>query len=398
MTSLSPPLAGIRILDFTRLIAGPLCTQHLSDLGAEVVKVENPVTGDEVRGWDPGGAPGRSAFFTAFNRNKKSVAIDLKRERGQQLARHMARHCDVVIENFRPGVMGRLGLDQERLRQADSRLIYVSVSAYGASGELSDRPGLDPVLQAESGMMAMTGMPDGPPMRHPLSLIDTLTAAQALGAITTAIIARERTGRGDFVDLCLYDTAIAALNNAALSYFTDGELPPRTGNSHMLATPVNLFRTKTEPIYVAAGSDRLFKRLCEDVLERPDLAVDPRFEATVSRREHREELLVLIEDIFLGEPAAHWLKRLRHLPAGVVRTMDQALAAPETLERNMVWEVADEERHFRMLGSPFKFTDYPLSEPAPPPRLGQHTDAVLRDLLGFDEIAIAELRSASVIR
>ena len=398
MTSLPPPLAGIRILDFTRLIAGPLCTQHLSDLGAEVIKVENPVTGDEVRGWDPAGGPGRSAFFVAFNRNKKSVAIDLKRERGQQLARNMARHCDVVIENFRPGVMGRFGLNQERLRDEDPRLIYVSVSAYGATGGLSDRPGLDPVLQAESGMMAMTGMPDGPPLRHPLSLIDTLTAVQALAAITTTIIARERTGRGDFVDLCLYDTAIAALNNAALSYFTDGEVPARTGNSHMLATPVSLFRTKTEPIYVAAASDRLFKRLCEDVLERPDLALDPRFDVTVSRREHREELLELIQNIFLDESAAFWMERLRHLPAGVVRTMDQALAAPETLERNLVWEAADEERQFRMLGSPFKFTDYTLTEPKPPPRLGQHTDAVLRELLGFDATAIAELRTASVIR
>ena len=241
MTSPRPPLDGIRVLDFSRLIAGPLCTQHLSDLGAEVIKVENPVTGDEVRGWLPGGAPGRSAFFTAFNRNKRSVALDLKQERGRQLARELARHCDVVVENFRPGVMGRFGLDQERLRREDPRLIYVSISAYGATGSLSDRPGLDPVLQAESGMMAMTGMPDGPPLRHPLSLIDTLTATQAVAAITTALIARERTGHGDFVDLCLYDTAIAAMNNAALSYFMDGEVPARTGNSHMMATPVSLF-------------------------------------------------------------------------------------------------------------------------------------------------------------
>ncbi len=393
-----PPLRGIRILDFSRLIAGPLCTQHLADLGAEVIKVENPTTGDEVRGWDTPGEPGRSAFFCAFNRSKKSVAIDLKQERGRQLARDMAHHCDVVIENFRPGVMGRFGLDAERLRGDDPRLIYVSISAYGATGSMADRPGLDPVLQAESGMMSMTGMPDGPPVRHPLSLIDTLTAVQALAAITTAIIARERTGRGDHVDLCLYDTAIAALNNAALSYFTDGEVPQRVGNRHIHATPANLFETQTEPLYLAAAGDRLFERLCLDVLERPDLLADARFASAASRRENREELLPVLQEIFLGAPAAHWLERLRHLPAGAVRTMDEALEAPETAERNMIWETHDEEQHFRLLGSPFKFAEAELAAPRPPPHLGQHTDAVLRDLLHLDDAALAELRDASVIR
>lgn len=397
MPALTPPLEGIRILDFTRVIAGPLCTQHLSDLGAEVIKVENPVTGDEVRGWDTHGTPGRSSFFTAFNRNKKSVAIDLKSEGGQQLARDLAAHCDVLIENFRPGVMARFGLEQERLREENPRLIYVSISAYGASGSMSDRPGLDPVLQAESGMMSLTGMPDGPPLRHPLSIIDTLTAVQALAAVTTALIARGRHGRGDYVDLCLYDTAIAALNNAALGYFATGELPPRTGNSHIQATPVNLFQTKTEPIYMAVASDRLFRRLCEDVLERPDMVDDPRYDSTITRRQHRAVLLETIQDIFEREPADHWIAKLRHLPAGLVRTMDQALAAPETIERNMVWEIPDDDETFRVLGSPFKFTDNTLAQPKPPPHLGQDTDIVLTEVLSMSNEDVAKLRRDKVI-
>ena len=285
---MSIPLSGIRVLDFSRIIAGPLATQHLADLGAEVIKIENPITGDEVRGLDSTGQPGISSFFTAFNRSKKSVAIDLKTNRGQALARDLAKHCDVLVENFRPGVMTKFGLNESILRSENPALIYVSISAYGASGSMSDRPGLDPVLQAESGMMAMTGFENGPPLRHPLSIIDTLPAVHALSAISVALYARTSHGRGDFIDLALYDTAIGALNNAALGYLTSGDLPPKTGNSHMQATPVDLFQTKTEPLYMAVGSDRLFRRFCEDVIERPDLAIDDRFKTPADRRLHRD--------------------------------------------------------------------------------------------------------------
>lgn len=391
-----PPLDGIRVLDFTRVIAGPLCTQHLADLGAEVIKVENPVTGDEVRGWDDQGTPGRSSFFSAFNRTKKSIALDLKKEAGQRIAQDLAKESDVLIENFRPGVMARLGLDQQHLRAINPRLIYVSISAYGASGSMSDRPGLDPVLQAESGMMSFTGTEDGPPLRHPLSIIDTLTAVQSLGAITSALFARERDGSGDFIDLCLYDTAIGALNNAGLDYLTSGKLPKRSGNRHIQATPVNLFQTKTEPIYIAAASDRLFQRLCEDVLERPDLCTDKRFNTTLQRRKNREEILALIQDLLKNETADFWLKKLRPLPAGAVRTIDQALAAPETSERDMLWEVKDEETTFRLLGSPFKFQNNTLAKPEVPPHLGQDTESVLVEILGLNQDTLDNLREKDI--
>ena len=392
-----PPLDGIRVLDFTRVIAGPLCTQHLADLGAEVIKVENPVTGDEVRGWDDQGTPGRSSFFSAFNRTKKSIALNLKNETGRQLAQDLARESDIVIENFRPGVMARFGLDQKKLRAINPRLIYVSISAYGASGSMSDRPGLDPVLQAESGMMSFTGTEDGPPLRHPLSIIDTLTAVQSLSAITSALFARERDGSGDFIDLCLYATAIGALNNAGLDYLTSGNLPKRSGNRHIQATPANLFQTKTEPIYIAAASDRLFQRLCTDVLEQPALSMDERFSTTLQRRKHRDELLSLIQNIMQKETADYWLKKLRPLPAGAVRTIDQALAAPETGEREMIWEVTDEEMTFRLLGSPFKFQNNTLASPKAPPHLGQDTQSVLKEILGLSQEKLNKLEDEDAV-
>ena len=395
---MSIPIAGIRVLDFSRIIAGPLATQHLADLGAEVIKIENPITGDEVRGWDSSGQPGISSFFTAFNRSKKSVAIDLKTNQGQALVRELVKHCDVLVENFRPGVMSRFGLNQSSLRSENPGLIYVSISAYGASGSMSDRPGLDPVLQAESGMMAMTGFEDGPPLRHPLSIIDTLTAVQALSAISVALYARASHGRGDFLDLALYDTAIGALNNAALGYLTSGDLPPKTGNSHMQATPVDLFQTKTEPIYMAVGSDRLFLRFCEDVIEQPDLANDERFKTPADRRLHRDALKEIIETVLKNEPADFWLQRLRHLPAGKVRSLDEALRADETRERNMLWTINDGDRVQEVLGSPFKFDYHALSQPKPPPQLGADTRTVLQDLLELTSEDLDDLHRRQIIR
>ena len=395
---MSIPLDGIRVLDFSRIIAGPLATQHLADLGAEVIKIENPITGDEVRGWDSSGQPGISSFFTAFNRSKKSVAIDLKTNQGQELVRELVKHCDVLVEDFRPGVMSRFGLNESSLRSENPGLIYVSISAYGASGSMSDRPGLDPVLQAESGMMAMTGLEDGPPLRHPLSIIDTLTAVHALSAISVALYARASHGRGDFLDLALYDTAIGALNNAALGYLTSGDLPPKTGNSHMQATPVDLFQTKTEPIYMAVGSDRLFLRFCEDVIEQPDLANDERFKTPADRRLHRNVLKEIIETVLKNEPADFWLQRLSHLPAGKVRSLDEALRADETRERNMLWTINDGDRVQEVLGSPFKFDYHALSQPKPPPQLGADTRTVLQDLLDLTSEDLDDLHRRQIIR
>jgi crotonobetainyl-CoA:carnitine CoA-transferase CaiB-like acyl-CoA transferase len=383
------------VLDFSRVIAGPLCTQQLADLGADVIKVEHPVTGDETRARSTRGDR-RGAMFLAFNRSKRSIAIDLTRRAGQELARRLAAASDVLVENFRPGVMDRLGLGPAELRAADPALVYVSISAYGSQGPYSSRPGLDPILQAESGMMALTGPIGGGPVRHPLSIIDTLTAAHATSAICAALHGRQRHGRGDFIDLCLLDTAISALGNVGMQYLTDGQVPERSGNRHVVGAPIDLFATATEPIYLAMATDRLFSEFCA-VIGRPDLGTDERFATPAARSRNRDALKVEIEAALTARPAADWLAEMRHLPAGGVRTIDEALQAPEVLEREMVREVPEGDRLLALLGTPFKFDDSELAEFRPPPLLGQHTDEVLTKVLSMSPTDVEELRRDGVV-
>ena len=383
------------MLDFTRVIAGPLCTQQLADLGAEIIKIEHPVTGDETRARSSRGDR-RGAMFLAFNRSKRSIAIDLAQVAGQELARRLAAASDVVVENFRPGVMERIGLGPAQLRAADPALIYVSISAYGSQGAASSRPGFDPVLQAESGMMALTGPIDGGPTRHPLSIIDTLTASHATTAVCAALLGRQRHGRGDFLDLCLLDTAIGSLGNVGLQYLTDGRVPERSGNRHVVAAPIDLFDTATEPIYLAMATDRLFADFCR-VIERPDLIVDERFVSPGGRSRHRDALKVEIERALKTRTAAAWLAEMGHLPAGGVRTVDQALQAPEVLEREMVRHIPEGDHEIAVLGTPFKFADTDLAELRPPPLLGEHTDAVLTSVLAMGPSDIEQLRRDRVV-
>jgi len=390
-----PPLEGVRVLDFTRIIAGPLCTQELADLGADVIKVEHPVTGDETRARSPKGDR-RGPMFLAFNRSKRSICIDLAAPAGQQLARDLAGQCDVVIENFRPGVMDRLGLGPDVLRAADPSLIYVSISAYGATGPWSDRPGLDPVFQAQSGMMSITGPIDGEPMRHALSIIDTLTASHATSAICAAIIGRQRHGQGDRIDLCLLDTAIAGLGNAGLVYLSTGHPPARSGNRHLVAAPIDLFATATEPVYLAMATDRLFADLC-GVIGRQDLLDEELYNSPAARSKNRDALKAEIERALSTRSAEDWLNDMHHLPAGAVRTIDQALQAPEVLHRDMVAEIPDGEGTVSLLGSIFKFAETELAPMRTPPLLGGDADSVLSEVLGHDPETIAALRSAGTI-
>ena len=390
-----PPLEGTRVLDFSRIIAGPLCTQQLADLGADVVKVEHPVTGDDLRTRSPRG-DGRGAAFLAFNRSKRSVVIDLAHRDGQDLARRLAAASDVVIENFRPGVMDRLGLGQAQLRAADPALIYVSISAYGSQGPFSSRPGLDPILQAESGMMALTGPIDGGPTRHPLSIIDTMTGAHATSAICAALVGRQRHGGGEFIDLCLLDTAIAVLGNVGVQYLSDGRVPERSGNRHGVGAPIDLFETATDPLYLAMATDRLYADFCR-VIDRPDLVDDERFATPSGRSRNRNALKLEIERALKTRSAAEWLAEMAHLPAGGVRTVDQALQSPEVLEREMVRHITDGDDELALLGTPFKFADAELAEFRPPPLLGEHTADVLASVLEMSSAEIERLRRDGVV-
>jgi len=395
------PLAGIRILDLSRVVAGPFGSMRLADMGAEVIKIENPDGGDDSRQLRPPEAGGEAFYYLAYNRGKRSVAVDMSTPEGKDLIRRLARESDVLLENFRPGVTKRLGLDWESLKADCPRLVYCSISAYGQTGSMSDRGGFDPVLQAESGMMSFTGEAGQGPLRHPLSIIDTLTSHYATEAILAALIARGRTGAGQHIDISMLDCSVASLSNAAQLYLVSGQNPPKTGNRHQSAVPVGLFETESGPFYMALGYEKLWRKLCTEVLERPDLLDDPRFLDNPARGANRDAVYDILNAAFASGTREHWLAKLRKagLPAGAVRTVSETLESPEVAERGMVTTVDHPTAGpLKLVGSPFRFSATPTVPPAPPPLLGQDTDAVLHEVLGMDAAAVAALKAAGAVK
>jgi crotonobetainyl-CoA:carnitine CoA-transferase CaiB-like acyl-CoA transferase len=392
-----PPLDGIFVLDLSRLIAGPLCAMQLSDMGATVIKVENPVGGDDSRRLHPV-ICGESHSYLAFNRNKKSVTIDIRTPEGQQIIHDLAQKSDVLIENFRVGVMKRFGLDYMSMKTRHPHLIYVSISAYGQEGPMSDRPGFDSVLQAEFGMMSINGEPDGAPLRHQLTMIDIFTAMQATSATCAALFERRGSKQGQFIDLSLMDSALSALGNSGEYYLVSGEDPPRPGNAHPTFAPSTLFETSTDPIFVALSNDRLFERFCRDFINRPDILEDPRFVDGRARAENRDDIHALLSEIFATDTRDNWLVKLRALPVGPVRTIGEALESDEVNAREMVKTVDHPAAgSVRLVASPYRFSRTPVVEPSAPPLLGADTDAVLHDLLGYNDAKIAVLRENKII-
>lgn len=395
-----PPLEGLRVLDLSRIIAGPFCTMQLADLGAEIIKIELPGSGDDSRKFKPPAQGGESHFYLAYNRNKKSVALDLKGEAGREVLHALAAQCQVLVENFRPGVMARLGLDYAAMKARHPQLIYCSISSYGQQGIMADRPGLDPVLQAEMGMMALTGEPEGVPTRHPMSLNDLFSGLYASTAILAAVTVQRQTGQGQQLELSLMGSALAVMSNYAQYCFASGEDPPRMGNTHLAAAPVGLFHARDGAFYLACGTDRLFNKVCTEVLQRPEICEDPRFIDNAGRVKHREELFALLNDAFGSDSLESWLKKMRSagVAAGPVRTVSQALASPEVQESGMITSVPHPTAgDLRMIGTPYRFSDTPPAEPVAPPLLGEHTEEVLRGLLGMDSAELARLREAGAI-
>jgi len=371
---------------------------QLADMGAEVIKIEKPEGGDDSRHLKPPEAGGEGHSYLAFNRNKKSVALDIRSPEGKEIIHKLAARCDVLIENFRVGVMKRFGLDYASMKTRHPHLIYLSISAYGQEGPMSDRPGYDPVLQAEFGMMSINGDPEGPPMRHQLSIIDTFTSIHATAAICAALYERRDSGDGQYIDIALMASAISVLGNAGAFYLVSGENPPRPGNSHPTSAPSTLFETKTDPIFVALGNDRLFGRFCRNVLNRPDIFKDLRFANRQVRAANRTELYALLADIFASDTRENWLVKMRALPAGPVRTVGEALESEEVAARGMVRTVDHPSAGpLRVIGSPYRFSKTPVVEPVAPPLLGADTEVVLTDMLGYDEAKIAELREKKII-
>jgi crotonobetainyl-CoA:carnitine CoA-transferase CaiB-like acyl-CoA transferase len=400
----SAALSHVRVLDLSRVLAGPWASQVLADLGAEVIKVERPGTGDETREWGPpwlsaaeDGAR-ESAYFASTNRGKRSVTIDLSRAEGQALVRRLAARADVVLENHRVGSLARRGLGYEDLAAVNPRLVYCSISGFGQSGPYRDRPGYDFLVQAMGGLMSVTGEPDGPPMKVGVALTDLLTGMYAATAVLAALAERERSGRGQHVDLALLDVQVAALANQAESFLVTGRAPGRLGNAHPSIVPYQAFRTRDGHVVVAVGNDAQFARLAE-VVGRPELARDPRFATNADRVEHRGALVAILAAALAARPTEEWVRALdaANVPAGPINDLAQVFEDPQVRHRGLRVDVPRARGDsVPVVASPIRLSRTPV-EHRPPPRLGEHTREVLVEVLGMDDAEVEALRSAGVV-
>ncbi len=396
---MSKPLEGVRVLDLTRVLAGPFCTMMLSDLGAQIIKVEVPGSGDDSRAFGPF-KNGQSLYFLNVNRGKESIAIDLKNEGGKALLLELAKSCDVIVENFRPGTMEKLGLGWDTLKKANPRLIYAAVSGFGHTGPDSTRPAYDILVQAMGGVMSITGWPDSPPTRVGLSMGDITAAVFGATGVVSALYHREHTGLGQKVDVAMLDCQLAILENALVRYQVDGKSPGALGTRHPTITPFQAFRASDAWFVVAVGNDALWKTFCAAV-ERPDLFADARFATNGDRTKHYVELIPELERLFDKKPAGEWLALLEKagVPAAPVNSIDKVMQDRQLAARNMFVTVEDKAAGtITIPGNPIKMESIEESATRPPaPALGEHTESILKSLLGLDDEAIARLRGSGAI-
>ncbi len=374
------PLAGVRVVDFSRVLAGPLATMILADLGADVIKVERPGTGDDTRGWGPPFLGQDAAYFLSLNRNKRSVALDLQSPRGAGAARALSRTSDVVVENFRPGLMASFGLDYETLAGENPGLVYCSLVAFSEEDERASRPGYDIIVQALSGLMSFTGHPGGEPTKVGVALLDVIAGLYAANGIQAALLGRGRTGRGRKITVSLFEASVAALVNQAANYLLGGVVPGPMGNQHPNIVPYQLFETADRPFILAAGNDKLFRLACQ-VAGRAELADDPAFSTNEARVRNRADLIPVLQEIFRTKPAARWLEALEDtgVPCAPVRRLDEVFASPEGAA--VIQEVEDPGRGvLRLVADPIRLSGELPTVRRPPPRLGEHTEEVLSEL------------------
>ena len=395
---MAKPLQGIKVLDLTRVLAGPFCTMMLQDLGAEVLKVEMPVTGDDSRSFGPF-KEGRSLYFVSINRGKRSMTLNLKNEAGKEVLRRLVRESDVLVENFRPGVMEKLGLGWETLREINPRLIYAASSGYGHTGPDSQKPAYDILAQAEGGVMSVTGWPDGAPVRVGCSIGDITAALFTANGITAALYQRELTGEGQKVDVAMLDCQVAILENALARYQVAGTPPEPLGNRHPTITPFQAYRASDDYLVVAVGNDALWRTFCAAV-GREDLATDARFLTNHDRTEHIDELNAILESLFAERSVEEWgsLLSTAKIPHSRINTIDKVMEHPQILARRMVVDVDDPVAgRVKIAGNPIKMSSLP-DEPTRPriPELGEHTSEVLRSL-GYTQEEIDALASDGAI-
>lgn len=394
------PLDGVKVLDLSRVLAGPWCTQTLADLGADVWKIEECLRGDDTRTWTTPNIGGESTYFLCANRSKRSLAIDLKNPEAQAIIQKMAQEADILVENFRKGALDRLGLGYEQLQGLNPRLIYCSISGYGRTGPRADEAGYDFAIQAESGLMAITGEPDGNPMKLGVAVADIITGMNATQAVLAALIARDKTGRGQHIDMALHDSAVSLLANVGSAYLATHDAPQRYGNAHATVVPYQIFPTRDGVLALACGNDSQFRTLCVKALDLPDFPDDQRYKTAGNRALYRETLIPALTKSFQTKDTADWLELLRGLgvPAGQVRSVPEVLEAEETKARDMIAEVDDPlHGRLRLPASPLRLSETPVRPPVTPPRLGQHSREILQDVTGLNEAQIDRLIAEKIV-
>jgi crotonobetainyl-CoA:carnitine CoA-transferase CaiB-like acyl-CoA transferase len=391
-------LDGLLVVDFTRVVAGPACTQTLADFGAHVIKIENPEGGDDTRHYEHADLAGESAAFVNLNRNKRGIALDLTKPEACAVALELIARADVVVENFSAGVMKKYGLDYASIASSNPRLVYCSISAYGRQGPFASRPGFDPITQAESGFMSLNGFPDGPPVRTGPPAVDMLTGMSACNAILLALLARDRLGRGQHVEVALFDIALAMTQFYGMAYLMSGVNPSRQGNSPNGSPSVGVYQGSDAPFYIACANDRLYRRLVVEVLGRPDL-VSGEFGDRRSRTANRDKLRGILTGLFAQDTRENWITRMKaaNIPVGYLRTVEEAFNSPEARERHRISEIPHPKAGtVPNIETPLSLALTPTIDPVAAPLLGQHTREVLRDTLGYDDGRIAALAEAGV--
>jgi crotonobetainyl-CoA:carnitine CoA-transferase CaiB-like acyl-CoA transferase len=390
-------LDGLLVIDFTRVVAGPACTQTLADFGAKVVKIENPDGGDDTRAYEHAEIGGESAAYLSLNRNKRGIALDLVVPEAREVARELISHADVVVENFSASVMEKFGLDYASVAPINPRLIYCAISAYGRKGPFASRPGFDPITQAESGFMSLNGFPDGPPVRTGPPIVDMATGMSACNAILLALLARDRIGRGQYVEVALFDIAMAMTGFYGMAYLINGANPGRFGNSPNGSPTVGVYEASDGPLYMACANDRLYRRLVTEVLGRPDLITHPDFATRRARSANKEKLRAVIAAIFAGDKLETWMAKMKraNIPVGYLRTVEQGFNAPEARERQRLSRIPHPTAGFvPNIATPLNMELTPPVNPAAAPLLGEHTKQVLRGILGYDDARLSALAQA----
>lgn len=402
------PLDGIRVVDLTRILAGPSCTQILGDLGADVIKIEMPGSGDDTRRWGPpfwlndqGEQTNESAYFSCANRNKRSMTVNISSPEGQDLLRQLISKADVLVENFKFGGLAKYGLAYDDLKTDNPGLVYCSITGFGHTGPYAKRPGYDVLMQGMGGMMSVTGAADGEPQKCGVPISDLMAGMYASVSINAALRHREITGKGQAIDIGMLDTTIAMMANQALNYLASEKVPPRLGNEHPNIAPYQVFPTGDGNIIVACGSEQQFKKLC-DIMERPDIPEDPRFTVNKERLAHREELVGVLNPIFTSKPSSYWLEQLElaGISCGPINNLEQTFADPHVKARGMRLEMdhpATGERPIALVASPIRMTETSVEYRHAPPLLGQHTDEVLSEVLEMSEADIDKLKAAGTV-